>query len=321
MKRTILLTNRYDGKVYDMLVNAIDGRFRLLMPDKVDQNALEDIVSEADYLLASGKLPINRKLIEKATKLKMIQRTGVGLDKIDLDALAEFGIPLYVNQGVNSTSVAEYAVMLMLSILKNSAYISNQMRLGNWDKQKNGIRTHELAGKTVGIVGLGNIGKKVARMLSAFECKVLYYDKYRASSETEEKYSVEYCSFDEMLGRVDILSLHCPYNGEYLIAAEQIAMIKDGIILINTARGGLIKEEDLIYGLKSGKIAFCGLDTFEEEPLSKDSELRKLDNVMLSPHVAGLSYESYERMLSEAIKNIWLFDSGNLKEIEEYRKN
>ena len=147
----------------------------------------------------------------------------------------------------------------------------------------------------------------------------MYYDSFRLSKEDETKLGVRYCDLEVLFSSSDILSLHCPYDKKTgaIISAEQIKMMKDGVIIINTARGKLIKQEDLILALQSGKILFCGLDTYEEEPLCGDNELRKMNNVILSPHIAGLSYESYDRMFSGAIDNIVKFDRGLKEEIAE----
>ena len=319
MKRKILLGNRYEGALYDLLRKVIADRFDFQMLDVVSQEDLAEKIKDADYLLSSGRLQIDESVLKYAEKLKMIQRTGVGLDCIDLDAVKNHGVPLYVNPGVNAQSVAEYTLMLMLMCLKNSIAVSGSMTKGEWKKQKFGISNHELYKKTVGIIGMGNIGKRVAKMLKSFDCEILYYDSFRLSKEDETKLGVRYCDLEVLFSSSDILSLHCPYDKKTgaIISAEQIKMMKDGVIIINTARGKLIKQEDLILALQSGKILFCGLDTYEEEPLCGDNELRKMNNVILSPHIAGLSYESYDRMFSGAIDNIVKFDRDLKEEIAE----
>ncbi|MBQ6334458.1 MAG: 2-hydroxyacid dehydrogenase [Erysipelotrichaceae bacterium] len=317
MKKKILLTNRYEGELAALLRENVAGRFDLQMLEKVDRSELIKSIEDADYLLMSGKLEIDEEVIASAKKLKMIQRTGVGLDSIDLDVLKRHGIPLYVNKGVNAVSVAEYTLMLMLATLKNTYSVWPEMKDGKWNKQKNGIKTHELFGKTVGIIGMGNIGKRVAKMLNGFDCHIVYYDQFRQNEEIEKELHLTYLSLDELLRSSDIISLHCPYDKKTgkIITKQQIGLMKDGVILINTARGKLIDEKALTEALKSGKIAACGLDTFEEEPLKADSELRTLPNVLLSPHIAGLAYEAYERMFKEALHNIDLFDSGQIEQI------
>ena len=321
MKKTILLTNRYDGIVLDMLNKAIDDRFILLMPEDVTKQELVKAAEYGDYFLSSGRLKIDEDVLRNSKKLKMIQRTGVGIDTIDLPLLKKYHIPLYVNRGVNSSSVAEYAVMLILSLLKKRYDITPQMKEGKWDKQKNGIQTHELAEKTVGIIGMGNIGRKVAMMLNGFGCRIIYYDQRRLSEKEENDLHITFTE-PELLYRIsDIITLHCAYDpsGTYLIKEEELALMKNGVFLVNTARGKLISEKALIAALNNGKVAACALDTFEQEPLPAEHEFRKMNNVILSPHIAGLSYESYQRMFDKAIDNIILFDEGKAEEILDCR--
>ena len=319
--KKVLLTTHYEGKPAELIQACNGGHFELLIPEQTSQEELLKRAGDADYLLVSGRLLIDEELLSKAKNLKMVQRTGVGLDNFDLDALKRRNIPLYVNQGINATSVAEYAMMLMLSLLKENSLIGAETRDGHWKKQEYGIGIRELSGKTVGLIGIGNIGKRVARMLGGFGCKVIYHDPYRADEETEKAYDITYADFDELIRTADIISLHCSYDKEKgaIITSNEINQMKDDVILINTARGKLIREDDLIKALKDGRIKACGLDTFEEEPLPLDSELRHLDNVLLSPHVAGLSYESYERMFTQAFHNLIAFDEGDLDSIAESR--
>lgn len=321
MRRKILLTNHYEGVLYDLLNDGKDERFSIKMLDQVNKSELIKEIEDADYLLVSGKLEIDKDVIRCARKLKMVQRTGVGIDRIDLDTLKECDIPLYVNSGVNARSVAEYTIMLMLSCLRRQSVVFRQMNECVWKKQENGILSHELYGKKVGIVGMGNIGRRVAEILKAFQCHVLYYDKYRQNIDVEDELNIHFTDYNELIKESDIISLHCSYSSAdgYIIKKEQIDQMKEGVIIINTARGKLIDENALFNGLSSHKIACCGLDTFEKEPLSTESPLREMDNVILSPHIAGLTYESYEVMIKNALSNIKDYNDGNLDRISHLR--
>lgn len=167
MKKTILLSNHYEGPLYKILKEAIGDRFDFQMLKEAKREELLERIEDADYLIMSGKLEIDDEIIGKAKKLKMIQRTGVGIDRLDLDVLKKYNIPLYVNKGVNASSVAEFAVMAILMCLKNACLLDAQMKNGEWKKTKMGVSNHELAGKRIGLIGIGNIGKKVAEMLKA----------------------------------------------------------------------------------------------------------------------------------------------------------
>ncbi len=321
MKNVILLTNHYEGNPKTILEQCAGDDLEIRMLPKAGREELLQMIPEADYLLVSGRLRIEREALEKAGKLKMIQRTGVGLDNMDLDAIREIGIPLYVNQGVNANSVAEYTLTLMLAALKRTWAVNLQMRQGIWKKQETGLQTRELAGKTVGLIGMGQIGQRVARMLIGFDTKTIYHDIVRLSVEKERELKLEYVSWEELLQRSDIISLHCSYSPGRgcLITRKEMAMMKDQVILINTARGKLICQADLEEALQSGKIGACGLDVFEEEPPAEAFPLAGLDNVLVSPHIAGLSYEAFHRMMRSAMDNIRAFDRGQLQQIEERR--
>lgn len=322
IKPTILLTNHYEGKPLKILENAVGGRFNLLILDRAVQEELYEKIPLADYLLVSGRLSIDERLIRSAKRLRMIQRTGVGLDNLDLAFIKSCGIPLYVNAGVNAISVAEHALMLMLSTIKKSYLVNCQMRQGIWKKQETGLSTHELTGKTVGLIGMGSIGKLVAKLLSGFDVRILYYDRVRLEPELEGQLRVTFAEFYDVLERADIISLHASYDPKsgYLIAENEFNHMKQGSVLINTARGKLVKEEALIEALRTGKLSACGIDTFETEPPSGLSPLTAYNQALLSPHIAGVSYEAFSRMMGQAIDNISLFHAGDLEAIKESKR-
>ena len=317
--KTILLTNRYEGTPLSILRDAVGDRFNLIMLDEVTQKNLNEKVPEADYLLVSGRLKVDRELLANAGKLKMIQRTGVGLDTIDFEALKEFNIPLYVNFGVNAVSVAEHAVMLILAVLRRTCSVNAQVQSAVWKKQKTGLTTHELYGKTVGIVGMGQIGRHAASILRGFGVKILYFDQYRLKPEDEEKYAAEYRDLDSLLKESDIVTLHCSLTPDtkYLINRDTLAKMKPGSILINTARGKLVDQNALKEAVESGHLMGAGIDTFEEEPIIQDNPLIGLDNVTLSPHIGGVTYEAFSRMMCLGIQNIEQYDNVNLEAIQE----
>lgn len=310
---TILLTNHYEGIPYNILKSNIPDGFELIVLDNPTREDLLINAPKADYFLVSGRLHIDNDVLDSATNLKMIQRTGVGLDIFNLEELKKRNIPLYVNQGVNAQSVAEHAVLLILACLKKLTVINNNVKNGVWEKQEQGLSTFELSGKTVGLVGIGNIGKRVATILNTFGAKVLYYDEYAPNCDIAEKVDLE-----TLYAKSDIISLHCPLTDETraMINQKSISMMKDNAIIVNTSRGPLVNTADLISAIKSGKISFAGLDVYEEEPVKND-ELLSLDNVITTPHIGGVSYDSFNRMMAEAINNINLFDQGRLDEIEK----
>ena len=315
----ILHTARYTGLPLEILEKACPKGFIVKTLDELSQGQLVKEAVDADYLLVSGRLVINNEVLNAAKHLKMIQRTGVGTDMLDKEEIKRRGIPVYVNAGVNARSVAEHTMMLILATLKRLPQINAQMHNGVWKKQLSGVSTNELYGKNVGIVGMGHVGRLVASMLQPFQAIIIYTDLVRQSKEVEEKLGLTYCdSFETLLPLVDILTLHCPMVTENLEAlnTNKIAKMKEGSIIINTARGKLINPDALYEALKSGHIRAAALDTHYEEPIKEGYKLTELDNVILTPHIGGLSYEAFESMMQEAMRNIEAFEQGRLQEIE-----
>lgn len=316
----ILLTNHYEGKPAEIIKSAVPDGFELEMLESVSQQELEGKVKEADYLLVSGRLKINRTVLGNAQNIKMIQRTGVGLDSIDLEYIRNHDIPFYVNKGVNAQSVAEHTILLMLASLRNLVEINENTKRGIWKKQAQGVCTHELCGKTVGLIGMGAIGRKVAGMLKAFGAEVLYNDVSKMKQEDEDALGIKFSTREEIIEKSDIISLHCPLTDDtrHMINDRAVNKMKNGVILINTARGGLIDEAALINGIKNRKIAGAGIDVYEKEPVD-NSEVLNLQNVITTPHIGGVTYDSFYQMMYQAMRNIEMFDKGQLQEIEQSR--
>ena len=319
--KKILLTNKYSGTPLDIVKSALPEKFSFSMLEEPTVGCLAESIADADYILAGGRVRIDENVLSHATRLKMVQRSGVGLDSIDLEALRRHNIPLYVNKGVNSQSVAEHALLLMLACLRRLTEIHNNTVAGIWKKQEQGVRTFELHGKTVGLVGMGSIARKVAGLLRAFGVRILYFDPYRLDEKTESELSVKYMDFNALLAESDIVSLHCPMTDENsrMINGDTLSQMKRGAILVNTARGGLVDSAALHAALKDGRLSFVGLDVHETEPLPADYPLKTLPNVILTPHVAGVTADSFRAMMADAMRNIELFELGRLSEIEHAR--
>lgn len=318
----ILHTARYTGISWEILKSVVPDGFAVETLDELSYDCLLRQVVDADYLLVSGRLPIDDGILSAAKHLKMIQRTGVGTEMLDIDTIKRHGIPVYVNAGVNARSVAEHTLALMLACLKRLPEINADTHSGVWKKHFQGLTTHELMGKTVALVGMGNIGRTVAAMLQPFGVKILYTDMFRQSAELEERLGLTYCeSFEVMLPEADILSFHCPLTTENteILNKRTIALLKSGAIVVNTARGKLINPDDLYEALKSGHVRTVALDTHYEEPINEGYKLAELDNVILTPHIGGLSYEAFFFMMKGAVENIVTFENGRLNEIEHKR--
>lgn len=318
----ILHTARYIGLPWEILKRIVPSGFKVKTLDELSYDCLVKEAVDADYLLVSGRLPIDEGVLLAAKHLKMIQRTGVGTEMLDVEAIKVHGIPVYVNAGVNAQSVAEHTLTIMLAALKRLSQINQQTHQGIWKKQQVGVTTRELKGKTVALVGMGNIGRLVAQMLQAFGAKIIYTDVIRQSAETEQSLGLSYYdSFEAMLPEADILSFHCPLVKENteILNQRTLAMMKKDAIVVNTARGKLINPDDLYEALKSEHLSAAALDTHYEEPIKEGYKLSELENVILTPHIGGLSYEAFEAMMVGAMENIKTFEKGRLSEIESKR--
>ncbi|MGL4484735.1 MAG: 2-hydroxyacid dehydrogenase [Anaerovoracaceae bacterium] len=315
----ILLTNKYAEEPLSIIKEIVPDEYELIYPEVSGKDELIRLIPRADYLIVSGREKIDKELLEGGNKLKMIQRTGVGTDMLDIEEIKSRALPLYVNKGVNACSVAEHTILLMLASLRRLNAIDNELKSGIWKKQENGIKTYEIFQKNVALIGLGNIGKKVARVLNVLGANVKYYDLVPLSEEEERDLGIQFLPFEEIIKEGDIISLHCPLTKETkaLISKKTIEQMKDRAILVNTARGGLVDQADLLIALKEGKIGFAALDVFESEPLPANSALLASPNILLTPHIGGVTKESFQNMFCQAVKNIMLFENGNIEEIKE----
>ena len=313
----IQITNTYKNSVLELVEKCVPNGFVIRTLPENSPAALLEMISDADYLLASGRIRIDREMLEHAKKLKMIQRTGVGLDTLDIEGIKESNIPLYVNPGINSQSVAEHTMLLILACLRRLTMLDKNCKKGVWKKQEQGIETFELRGKTVGIIGMGSVGKTVARMLQPFDAKVVYYDLFHENEIADAKY----VELENLLAQADVISLHCPLTNETrsVICRDSLAKMREGVILINTARGELVNEEDLLEAIESGKVAFAGLDVFVQEPFAENNILVSNEHVIATPHIGGVTYDSFCSMMFEAMHNIALFEKGRLEEIKGKR--
>jgi phosphoglycerate dehydrogenase-like enzyme len=246
--------------------------------------------------------PVNRAAIEAAPRLRLIQKLGAGVDTIDLAAARERGIAVCNLPGTNAYAVAEQALALMLAVLRKIPQFNSEMRAGkgwSWPIERQGALA-EIRGRTIGLVGYGATASRLAPILKALGATVLY-----TSRREPAKAEGMHVPLDELLQRSDIVSLHVPQNDETrgMIDRSRIARMKPGAILINTARGGLIDQAALVDALRSGHLAGAGLDTFATEPVDQSNPLLALENVVVTPHVAWLTRETFDRSLDLMVEN------------------
>jgi D-3-phosphoglycerate dehydrogenase len=284
--------NLLKNERYELVFNPYD------RPLKEDE--ILNYINGVDAIIA-GVDEITEKVIANAMPtLKIIARHGVGYDNIDLNAAKKFGVFVTITPKANSVAVAELAIGLMIALARKINVIDEKIRKESWQR----IMGTELNNKTLGIVGLGNIGSEVVKRLYYFNMKILAYDKYKLS-EMIEKYNISYVSLDELLTQSDFITLHLNVTDETkgLINKNNIEKMKKNAILINTARGELIVEEDLYDALKNKKIAGAGLDVFENEPL-KESPFFELENVILTSHIGAYTFESVDKMATMAAQEV-----------------
>ena len=280
------------------------------LPRRVSDEEKLPLMREADFLVLHPA-QISGDFLRAAKKLRLIQLLTAGHDKIDLRLTAELGIPVATNGGANAWSVSEHTVALLLALYKRLIQCDRAMREGRWREPISGFNTFEVAGKTLGLVGAGNIGRKVARRLAAFEARVIYYDVVPAP-EIEKDLGARRVSLEDLLREADIISLHIPATRETegIIGREALGMMKPTTVLLNTSRGPTVDEEALAEALRENRIAGAGLDVFCREPFPADHPFVQLDNVVLSPHVAGHGYEGWFRRSRFAWENIQRVATG-----------
>jgi D-3-phosphoglycerate dehydrogenase / 2-oxoglutarate reductase len=274
-------------------------------------------LSETDTLALVGDVDgyicgddaITRKVLEKARpKLKVLSKYGIGVDKIDVKSATEFGIPLLFTPGVNHTTVAEHAFLLLLALEKNLLFHTDSTRAGGW-KRKTG---HELFEKTLGIIGLGHVGKEVAIRARAFGMNVLSMSRNWDKNFAAQYGLKEATSLDDIYAKSDYISLHTNLTPETreMIDARSISKMKRGVVIVNCARGEVVCADDLIMALKSGHVAGYGADVLDQEPPPSDYPLLELPNVIVTPHIGSRTYESVVRQATCCVKNLILALNG-----------
>lgn len=307
------------GSFSENMVKALDSK----CPEGFEtfKVAVDDLaaLAKADYMVNRGGA-VDSRVMDAAPKVRWIQKWGVGYDKIDVVAAGERGIPVGICVGGNSLPVAELAVTLMLDVLRNAIALNEKMKEGEWAREKYSARSYLLHGKTVGLIGIGNIARKVSAIVrNGFGAKVIYYDVMRLSEKQELELGVSYAGLDELMAQSDIISIHVPLldSTKGLINREKLSMMKPTACIINTSRGGIIDEDALIEVLRAGKILGAGLDTFAQEPLSKDSELLRLDCVVATPHCGGNTVDNDVNMAAICMDCIARYDATGSLEMRE----
>jgi len=268
--------------------------------------------AQAEYYVGLAR-QMGGEFFRSAPKLKLVQLLSAGYDRVDVEAARKAGVPVANNGGANAIAVAEHTLMLILAVLKrvvrfHNDVVAGKWRVGGFDDQ----RVYELSRRTLGIVGLGNIGKKVARRAAAFDMSVQYYDIARLTEAEEDALGVRFVLLPELLRTSDVVSLHVPLDDSTrnMLGAAEFAQMKPGAILINTCRGPVVDEAALYQALKSGQVAAAGLDVLVEEPPAKNHPLFTLPNVTLTPHSAGPTWENWTARFRNGFDNVQRVAAG-----------
>lgn len=279
----------------------LDGVSQVYVADNQDPNNYLDQMQDADALIVRIA-KCDGHAIEHSPNLKVIGRTGVGYDTVDVKKATELGIPVVITPGANNRSVAEHAVAMMFALSKNLVQAQNEMCAGNWEIRGAG-KAFELEGKTVGVIGMGAIGRETAKICQGCGMKVAGYDPFMSREKIEALGAKYYADYRELLNTADIITIHVPLTEETrnMIAKEQLASMKKTALIINCSRGGIINESDLVQALREGVIAGAGTDVYCNEPPKTDDPLLNCPNLIVSPHSAAQTREAVIKMAQMCI--------------------
>ena len=280
----------------------LDGVADVYVADNQDPNNYLDEMKDADALIVRIA-KCDGHAIENSPNLKVIGRTGVGYDSVDVKTATAHGIPVVITPGANNRSVAEHAVAMMFALSKNLVEAQQEMCKGNWEI-RGAKKAFELEGKTIGILGLGAIGRETAKICEGCGMKVVAYDPFLSKEQVEGYGAVYYENYEDLLKVSDVVSIHVPLTDETknMISKKQLTEMKKTALIINCSRGGIINETDLVEALKAGEIAGAGTDVFCSEPPKTDDPLLNCPNLIVSPHSAAQTREAVIKMAQMCVK-------------------
>jgi D-3-phosphoglycerate dehydrogenase/(S)-sulfolactate dehydrogenase len=275
----------------------------------LDEQALIDGL-QGIWATVAGSEPYTRRVLERCPELRAIARCGVGYDAIDVAAATERGVAVLITPGANADAVADLALALALACLRRLLDLDGAVRSGGW---RPNVLLGDLAGSTVGIVGLGTIGRAVARRLSGFGCRILAVES-APDLDFCAALGIELTTLESVLPEADVLTLHVPLTDatRHLISTEELALLRPGAIVVNTARGAVVDTAALVGALASGRLGGAGLDVFEEEPLPPGHPLFEMPNVVLSGHAATFTHGGIAKTLDAVARNLLDLDAGRI---------
>jgi D-3-phosphoglycerate dehydrogenase len=298
---TVLVTAQHLVPEAQQILRDAGARLEFMAEPITEASLIERFAAgPVDAVVLRGSKPFTANVLGAARGLRIIAKNGAGVDSVDLDEAARRGIAVAVAPGANADAVAEHSIALMLALVRDLHHLDRTLRQGGWEGTS--WLGRDFRGSVVGLVGYGSIGRSTARLASALGAKVVVFDQARREADGYELES----RLDALLARVDILSLHCPLTEETrgLIGRRELALLRPGALLINTARGPIVDETALIDALRSRHLGGAGLDTFETEPIAPDNPLLGLPNVILTPHVAGVTRNAALQVATITAQNV-----------------
>ena len=315
--KTIVIAGNYNEKAIQMFQQLCPAGFRCEIVGVPGDDELISITENADYLFLRGRVNIPDRLLENAKKLRLMQKWGAGFDQYNMEQIGRYNIPFMNCAGVNSIQVSEMTVALILALYRRILPVSQDMKQGIWSKGRYLPDCRTIHGKLVGIVGIGNIGRRVAKLVQAFGARVQYHDAFRLSPEQEQDLGVTYIDFDTLMQTSDIVTLHVPLlpSTEHLINRATLAAMKPSAVLINAARGEIVSETDLYEALVNQTIAGAALDVLEDEEHQSQATnpLFTLSNVVITPHMGASTDEVLQAMVERCYENMLGVEHGTIK--------
>ena len=302
----VALVHSVSPEIYDEIaLYSPEGLTTISIDLKKSLDTNNALVKDAEFIMLCGNV-IPDEIIKATDKLRLIQLLSAGWDFLNIPLVQELNIPVANNGGANSWAVADHTLMLILSSYHRLIEVDKATRSGKWGYPLDGTNVFELANKKVGLLGLGNIGRQVAKRLLPFDAHIQYYDLMRLSSKDEHALSINYVGLETLFSTSDIISIHIPLvDSTYqLVDKKLIDLMKPSSIIVNTSRGSIINESYLIDTLRNRRISGAALDVFEQEPIEKDNPLLLMENVIITPHSAGNNWDAWSRRAKFGYSNI-----------------
>jgi D-3-phosphoglycerate dehydrogenase len=305
MTETIVFLDPMDPKRAEVIRTMLPEGFVLTHGTKRGDDHLKEIIADADYAV-SGQVGVSGDVLRAARKLKLLHKWGVGVDNLDIETARQLGIKVARTTGNNTVPVAEFTIALALAALRCIPHSHMKLRGGEWRPPNVPGDTFLLSGKTVGIIGFGSIGQTVAKLLRGFGCRILYYKRNPLAAEEEQALGARHAPLAEIYASADVIMLNCPLTPETtgLVNKDTLAAMKRTAVLVNTARGGVVVEDDLVEALRAGTIRAAAMDVYSIEPLPADSALLTLDNCVVTPHLAAIAIDIFEPTVRRMFRNM-----------------